>query len=165
MVTVEDVRHWAARPHDASQAFRFGAYLRSGGALVGAAGLRRRSVEPNGGWEWVDVSYWLAKSATRLGYATEATRRLALHAFDDLASPRVEVRTEPANSASARDAFPSARAAARSARPQAPFGLVGVLLGDSLEGIGMLLQNELGHLFHQGFLGLGGALAGDDGAH
>lgn len=101
MVTVEDVRHWAARPHDASQAFRFGAYLRSGGALVGAAGLRRRSVEPNGGWEWVDVSYWLAKSATRLGYATEATRRLALHAFDDLASPRVEVRTEPANSASA----------------------------------------------------------------
>jgi RimJ/RimL family protein N-acetyltransferase len=58
---------------------------------VARASLRRKSRH-----------YWLAPHAVGHGYATEAARRLTRHAFDELESPRVEIRTEPHNDSSVR---------------------------------------------------------------
>ena len=102
MTTARAIAAWAERPYDASEAYRLGIYERTSGELVGAAGLKVRSVDPAGAWRWVDIGYWLAAAALGSGYATEAARRLAIHAFDDLESPRLEIRTEPENTPSIR---------------------------------------------------------------
>jgi RimJ/RimL family protein N-acetyltransferase len=102
MTSVQALEQWAARPYDASEPYRMGVFTKADGELIGAAGLKRRSIDPRSDWSWVDVNYWLAASATGHGSATEATRRLAEHAFDDLAAPRVEIRAEPANLSSTR---------------------------------------------------------------
>ena len=102
MTSVEAVECWAGRPYDATEAFRMGLYAKADGDLVGAAGLQVRSISPRSAWRWVDISYWLAAGSLGRGYTTEAARRLAVHAFDDLAAPRVEIRTEAGNTRSAR---------------------------------------------------------------
>jgi ribosomal-protein-serine acetyltransferase len=102
MTSVEAIECWAARPYDATEAFRLGIYTKAGGELVGAAGLQVRSISPPSAWKWVDISYWLGSATVGQGYATEAARRLAVHAFDDLGAPRVEIRTERDNAASGR---------------------------------------------------------------
>ena len=102
MTSAEAIAAWASRPYDASEAYRLGIHTRADGALVGAAGLKVRSSAPDSSWRWLDVNYWLAAEALGQGYASEAARRLAIHAFDDLGSSRVEIRTEPENAASVR---------------------------------------------------------------
>lgn len=97
MTSVAALEAWAARPYDGSEANRLGLYTRADRALIGAAGLRCRTLDPKSTWHYVDVNYWLGPQALGCGYATEAARRLARHAFDDLESPRVEIRTEPQN--------------------------------------------------------------------
>lgn len=102
MASVEAVERWAALPYAGTEAFRMGMYAKAGGALVGAAGLQVRSMSPRSSWHWVDISYWLGAGSVGRGYTTEAARRLAVHAFDDLDAPRVEIRTEVDNRRSAR---------------------------------------------------------------
>ncbi len=102
MTSVEALESWAARRYDATEAFRLGLYAKPDGDLVGAAGLQVRSISPRSAWHWVDISYWLSTGALGRGYTVEAARRLAVHAFDDLGAPRVEIRTEAGNMRSAR---------------------------------------------------------------
>ncbi len=102
MTTLSVLEQWAARPNDGSDGNRMGLYTKERNALVGAAGLRIRSLDPNSSWFYVDASFWLAPHALGRGYATEAARRLTQHAFDDLGAPRVEIRTEPHNERSRR---------------------------------------------------------------
>lgn len=102
MSSIGAVEQWAARPHDGSESNRLGVFTKDRDELLGAAGLRARSLEPGSSWFYVDVSYWLGPHALGQGYATEAARRLAEHAFDDLDAPRVEIRTEPHNERSKR---------------------------------------------------------------
>lgn len=102
VATLAALEEWVARPFDASDTNRLGLFTKAENELLGAAGLRARSLEPKSSWFYVDVGYWLAPGALGQGYATEAARRLALHAFDDLDAPRVEIRTEPHNERSRR---------------------------------------------------------------
>jgi ribosomal-protein-serine acetyltransferase len=102
LTSLSDVEHWLSRGYDASEAYRMGLFTKADDRLIGAAGLKLRSVDQNSAWYWVDVNYWLAPEGTGRGYATEAARRLARHAFEDLASPRVEIRAEPENVRSLR---------------------------------------------------------------
>ncbi len=102
MTSVEAIERWAARPYDAREAYRLGLFTKADDELVGAAGLKVRSLDPKSSWCWVDMNYWLGAGAVGSGYATEAARGLAVHAFDDLDAPRVEIRTEPDNTSSVR---------------------------------------------------------------
>lgn len=102
MTSVDELERWAARPYDASEAYRMGVLRKADAQLVGAAGLRVRSTDGSSSWYWVDVNYWLCPKALGQGYATEAARCLARHAFDELGAQRVEIRTEPHNTASQR---------------------------------------------------------------
>ncbi len=102
MTSVGVIARWAARPYDASEGYRMGLFTRHDDRLVGAAGLKLRAIDASADWRWVDIGYWLGATETGHGYATEAARCLALHTFDELAAPRVEIRAEPANTPSTR---------------------------------------------------------------
>lgn len=102
VATLAAVEEWVARPYDASEANRMGLFTKTPGTLVGAGGLRVRSLDANSDWFYVDINYWLSPRALGHGYATEAAWRLARHAFEDLEAPRVEIRTEPHNERSRR---------------------------------------------------------------
>ena len=71
--------------------------LRDSGGFVGASGLHRMV------WEvpMFEIGYWVRTSLTGKGYATEATRRIAQFAFDDLAAERVEIWCDAGNARSA----------------------------------------------------------------
>jgi RimJ/RimL family protein N-acetyltransferase len=72
-------------------------YLRDGGGFVGSSGLHRI--------DWTvprfEIGYWVRTSQTGRGFATEATRRIAEFAFDDLGAERVEIWCDAANERSA----------------------------------------------------------------
>jgi len=72
-------------------------YLREDGTLVGSSGLHRI--------DWTvprfEIGYWLRTSMAHRGFATEATRRIAGFAFDDLGAERVEIWCDARNERSA----------------------------------------------------------------
>lgn len=72
-------------------------YLREGGGFVGSSGLHRI--------DWTvprfEIGYWVRTSMARRGFATEATRRIADFAFDELRAERVEIWRDARNERSA----------------------------------------------------------------
>jgi len=72
-------------------------YLREDGTFVGSSGLHRI--------DWTvprfEIGYWLRTSMAGHGFATEATRRIADFAFDDLGAERVEIWCDARNERSA----------------------------------------------------------------
>lgn len=72
-------------------------YLRDGGEFVGSSGLHRI--------DWAvprfEIGYWLRTSMSGRGFATEATRRIAGFAFDELRAERVEIWCDARNERSA----------------------------------------------------------------
>jgi RimJ/RimL family protein N-acetyltransferase len=72
-------------------------YLRDGGGFVGSSGLHRI--------DWrvprFEIGYWVRTSMAGRGLATEATRRIADFAFDELGAERVEIWCDAANERSA----------------------------------------------------------------
>jgi RimJ/RimL family protein N-acetyltransferase len=72
-------------------------YLRDGGAYVGGSGLHDIDwAVPRFG-----IGYWVRSSMTGRGFATEAARRIAQFAFDDLSAQRVEIWCDARNERSA----------------------------------------------------------------
>ncbi|HEX2884263.1 MAG TPA: GNAT family N-acetyltransferase [Candidatus Limnocylindria bacterium] len=80
-------------------------YRREDGAFVGSSGLHRIH------WEVpaFEIGYWIRTSETGRGYASEAARRIADFAFDQLAAERVEIwcdaRNEPSAAVARRAGF------------------------------------------------------------
>lgn len=72
-------------------------YLRSDGSFVGSSGLVRND------WEVprFEIGYWIRTGMTGRGLATEAARRIADFAFDELSAERVEVWCDALNERSA----------------------------------------------------------------
>jgi len=72
-------------------------YLLADGSYVGSSGLVRND------WEVprFEIGYWIRTSMTGHGFATEATRRIADFAFDDLGAERVEIWCDARNERSA----------------------------------------------------------------
>ena len=72
-------------------------YRRGDGAFVGSSGLHRIH------WEVpaFEIGYWIRTSEAGRGYATEATRRIADFAFEDLGAERVEIWCDARNERSA----------------------------------------------------------------
>lgn len=69
---------------------------KSTGQLVGATGLHRVQ------WDTVkaEIGYWVRLSQAGRGYVSEAVRRLATYAFEELHAVRVEIITDSGNLAS-----------------------------------------------------------------
>jgi RimJ/RimL family protein N-acetyltransferase len=76
---------------------RLHVYLLEDGSFVGSSGLHRI--------DWTvprfEIGYWVRTSQTGRGFATEATRRIARFAFDDLHAERVEIWCAAENQRSA----------------------------------------------------------------
>ena len=72
-------------------------YRRDDGRFVGSSGLHRIH------WEVpaFEIGYWIRASEMGRGYATEATRRIAAFAFDELHAERVEIWCDARNAPSA----------------------------------------------------------------
>ena len=72
-------------------------YLRSDGSFVGSSGLVRND------WEVprFEIGYWIRTGMTGRGFATEAVRRIAAFAFDELSAERVEIWCDALNERSA----------------------------------------------------------------
>jgi RimJ/RimL family protein N-acetyltransferase len=72
-------------------------FRRDDGRFVGASGLHRIV------WDvpMFEIGYWVRTSLTGRGYATEAARRIADFAFDELDAERVEIWCDARNAASA----------------------------------------------------------------
>lgn len=72
-------------------------YLREDGTFVGSSGLHRID------WEVprFEIGYWVRTPMAGQGFATEATRRIADFAFDDLGAERVEIWCDARNERSA----------------------------------------------------------------
>ncbi len=91
-----NVRH-AIAEFAARRDLRLHLYLRDGGGFVGSSGLHRI--------DWsvprFEIGYWVRTGLTGRGFATEATRRIADFAFDDLRAERVEIWCDAANERSA----------------------------------------------------------------
>jgi len=72
-------------------------YLRDDGTFVGGSGLHRI--------DWAvprfEIGYWVRTSMAGSGFATEATRRIAQFAFQDLDAERVEIWCDARNERSA----------------------------------------------------------------
>jgi RimJ/RimL family protein N-acetyltransferase len=68
-----------------------------GGRLVGGIGLGMNSHGYRG-----TIGYWVAKPARGMGICTRAVRLLARHALDELELQRLELITDPDNTASQR---------------------------------------------------------------
>lgn len=72
-------------------------FLRDDGTFVGGSGLHRI--------DWsvprFEIGYWVRTSLAGRGFATEATRRIADFAFDELGAERVEIWCDAANERSA----------------------------------------------------------------
>lgn len=72
-------------------------FARDDGRFVGGSGLHRIV------WEvpMFEIGYWIRTSLTGRGFATEATRRIAHVAFEDLGAERVEIWCDARNDRSA----------------------------------------------------------------
>jgi RimJ/RimL family protein N-acetyltransferase len=83
--TAEDAEAFVAQMEEKRAAgtdFTFVIARKSDGAVMGCIGLHL----DNGSFE---LGYWLGKPFWRLGYATEAARRLVAFAFDDMQADNV----------------------------------------------------------------------------
>ena len=72
-------------------------FRRDDGHFVGGSGLHRIV------WEvpMFEIGYWVRTSLTGQGYASEAARRIAAFAFEDLGAERVEIWCDASNERSA----------------------------------------------------------------
>ncbi len=98
--SVDDIEANVRRAHadfTAREDLRFHLYLRDGGSFVGASGLHRID------WDVprFEIGYWVRTAMAGRGFATEASRRLAEFAFDDLGAERVEIWCDARNERSA----------------------------------------------------------------
>ena len=98
--STEDVEATVRHAHAAFLAredLRLHLYLREGGTFIGSSGLHRI--------DWsvprFEIGYWVRTSMAGRGFATEATRRIAAFAFDELAAERVEIWCDARNERSA----------------------------------------------------------------
>ncbi len=95
--TLADAQQWIAETAESFE--RIGicdlvACRASDGVLVGAVGFRPRSDGT------AETGYWIAKDHRGQGYAAEATRRLAAHAFERHGYRRIIAAVKPENTAS-----------------------------------------------------------------
>jgi RimJ/RimL family protein N-acetyltransferase len=72
-------------------------FLREDGTFVGGSGLHRIH------WDvpCFEIGYWVRTGLAGRGYATEAARRIAAFAFEELAAERVEIWCDARNERSA----------------------------------------------------------------
>jgi RimJ/RimL family protein N-acetyltransferase len=80
---------------DRGSDFNFGIFERASGALVGGIGLH-----PRIGKGALEIGYWIAREATRRGFAREATAAVARAGLTWFGAARLEVRVQPENAAS-----------------------------------------------------------------
>jgi RimJ/RimL family protein N-acetyltransferase len=80
---------------DRGDSYVYGLFTPDEGELVGGAGLHRR-VGPGG----FEIGYWVRASRVRQGLATEAAAALTRAAFERCGVDWVEIRIDPANTAS-----------------------------------------------------------------
>lgn len=92
---VSDLSH---RPRLAGTGVTFAVLSKETGRLV--AGFALIGVDARS--KTAEIGYWVAPWARRMGYAVEATRRLAAYGFTELGLGRLELLVEPANGASHR---------------------------------------------------------------
>ena len=81
---------------DLGQDFVYGMLASDESEVVGGTGLHTRLEEAA-----FEIGYWVRASRVRQGLATEATAALTRVAFEVCRAERVEIRVDPANSASA----------------------------------------------------------------
>jgi RimJ/RimL family protein N-acetyltransferase len=102
--TIDDTRTFLAGRGEAFQKdgeYAFAVFERAGGRFVGACGVNqidKANARAN-------LGYWMRTSATRRGYATEATLVLARWAFEALSLARIEIVAAVGNDASQRVAL------------------------------------------------------------
>jgi len=98
--TMDEVRtrleKWI-REFDDGVNFVYAAWARDGQTLIGGVGLYAR-VGPGA----LEIGYWIRKSASGAGYATEASRAFTRAGFDVPGIDRIEIHVDPRNVASAR---------------------------------------------------------------
>lgn len=87
---------WIAQ-RDAGENFIYAVFDRVGGDLVGGIGLYAR-VGPDA----LEIGYWIRRSATGRGLATEATRALTGIGLGVPGVRRLEIHTDPRNLSSRR---------------------------------------------------------------
>lgn len=87
---------WMAQ-REAGENFIYAAFDRHSGQLAGGFGLYAR-VGPDS----LEIGYWIRRSATGRGLATEATRALTDAGFGVRGIDRLEIHTDPRNVASRR---------------------------------------------------------------
>lgn len=87
----------AARCHHSGSGLVLAIERRGDGAVLGVCSVERT---PNA-TTW-DLGYWLGRAHWGQGFATEALRTLADHAFTDLGAERLTAKVAPENTASAR---------------------------------------------------------------
>jgi RimJ/RimL family protein N-acetyltransferase len=92
---VERLRAFRAR-FDSGEDFIMGVFDASTAEIVGGAGLH-----PRVGAGGIEIGYWVASAHVRKGIATETAGALTRVAFEVLKKRWVEIRTAPANVASA----------------------------------------------------------------
>jgi RimJ/RimL family protein N-acetyltransferase len=90
-------------------------FVKETGKLIGGSGLHRIN------WEVpkFEIGYWVGRGFAGNGFVTEAVKRIAQFAFEDLRAQRVEIRCDDSNVRSARVA------------ERAGFVLEGLLRNDS----------------------------------
>ena len=94
-VKVELLRRFRGR-FDLGEEFVYGIFDMDESNVVGGTGLHRRV-----GDDAFEIGYWIRTGRTREGLATEATAALTRVAFEVCGADRVEIRVDPANTASA----------------------------------------------------------------
>lgn len=80
---------------DLDRDYAFGIFDRGETRLLGSTGLHTRL-----GPEALEIGYWIHAAETGRGYAAEASAALTQIAFAQLGKQRVEIRCDPANTAS-----------------------------------------------------------------
>jgi RimJ/RimL family protein N-acetyltransferase len=85
------------REFDDGVNFVYAAWTGDGETLIGGVGLYAR-VGPGA----LEIGYWIRKSASGAGYATEASRAFTRAGFEVPGITRIEIHVDPRNVASAR---------------------------------------------------------------
>jgi len=92
--TVELLRGFRAA-FDSGRNFTYGIFAADESQVLGGTGLHPR-VGPGG----LEIGYWVRASATRRGLATEVAAALTRVGFEICGADRIEIRVDPANTAS-----------------------------------------------------------------
>jgi RimJ/RimL family protein N-acetyltransferase len=93
---VELLRGFRGR-FDLGQEFIYGIFSPDESEVLGGTGLHRR-----GGEDALEIGYWIRTGRTGCGLATESSAVLTRVAFEVCGVDRVDIRVDPANTASAR---------------------------------------------------------------